>query len=345
MYDWRSTGVIADEALACRTAATRSKPVAMTVILTLPSIRGSTTAPKMMFASSCAASWMIADASLTSISDRSDPPVTLMITPRAPLTDASSSSGLETAAFAASIARVSPCPMPVPMIAIPIPDMIVFTSAKSRLMSPGTRIRSEIPWIACRRTSSADVKASVSDVVRAIVASSRSFGIVITVSTQSRSSSRPRSACICRFLPSNLNGLVTTAIVSAPSSLARLAMTGAAPVPVPPPRPVVTNTMSAPSRASISLSVSSSAACRPTLGSAPAPSPFVSLPPIWILFGAALSFSACRSVFAMMNSTPSSPACTMRLTALLPPPPTPTTLMRAPVRPSSSSLNRSGVPS
>ena len=179
------------------------------------------------------------------------------------------------------------------------------------------------------------------DVVRAIVASSRSFGIVMTVSTHSRSSSRPRSACSARFLPSNLNGFVTTAIVSAPSSLARLAMTGAAPVPVPPPIPVVTNTMSAPSRLSISLSVSSSAAWRPTFGSAPAPSPLVSFAPIWILCGAPLSFSACRSVFATMNSTPSRPALTMRLTALLPPPPTPTTLIRAPARPSSSSFNRS----
>ena len=44
-------------------------------------------------------------------------------------------------------------------------------------------------------------------------------------------------------------GLVTTAMVSAPSSLARLASTGAAPVPVPPPRPVVTKIMSAPSSA------------------------------------------------------------------------------------------------
>src|SRR5689334_13081083 len=41
-----------------------------------------------------------------------------------------------------------------------------------------------------------------------------------------------------------------------------------------------------------------------------------------------------------MNSTPSSPAATMRFTALLPPPPTPTTLMRAPDRPCSSSLSR-----
>ena len=79
-----------------------------------------------------------------------------------------------------------------------------------------------------------------------MIVSSRSFGIVMIVSTHSRSAARPRSACASRFLPSNLNGLVTTAIVSAPSSLARLAMTGAAPVPVPPPSPVVTNTMSAP---------------------------------------------------------------------------------------------------
>src|SRR5947207_13619011 len=44
-----------------------------------------------------------------------------------------------------------------------------------------------------------------------------------------------------------------------------------------------------------------------------------------------------------MNSTPSRPTCTIRLTALLPPPPTPTTLMRAPARGSSASFNRIGV--
>src|SRR4051812_2654320 len=131
-------------------------------------------------------------------------------------------------------------------------------------------------------------------------------------------------------------------MVSAPSSLARLAITGAAPVPVPPPRPVVTNTMSAPSRASISFSVSSSAASRPTFGSAPAPSPLVSFAPICSLFGAALSCSACRSVLTTMNSTPSNPAATIRFTALLPPPPTPTTLIRAPDRRTSSSFKRSG---
>ena len=88
----------------------------------------------------------------------------------------------------------------------------------------------------------------------------------MTVSTHSRSASRPASACSARFLPSNLNGLVTTAIVSAPSSLARLAITGAAPVPVPPPRPVVTKIMSAPDSAWMIVSVSSSAACRPMFG-------------------------------------------------------------------------------
>src|SRR5688572_23550090 len=42
-----------------------------------------------------------------------------------------------------------------------------------------------------------------------------------------------------------------------------------------------------------------------------------------------------------MNSTPSSPAATIRWTALLPPPPTPTTLILAPSRDSGSSVSRS----
>ena len=88
---------------------------------------------------------MMVSASLTSSSDMSGPPVTLMITPRAPFTDASSSSGLEMARLAASMARVLPSAVAVPIIATPMPDMIVFTSAKSRLMRPGTRIRSEMP--------------------------------------------------------------------------------------------------------------------------------------------------------------------------------------------------------
>ena len=93
----RPASALRDAVAGCDARRARSKPVAITVIFTLPSSVGSTTAPKMMLASSCAASWMIADASLTSTSDRSGPPVTLMITPRAPLTDAPSSSGLEIA--------------------------------------------------------------------------------------------------------------------------------------------------------------------------------------------------------------------------------------------------------
>src|SRR2546427_5507485 len=42
-----------------------------------------------------------------------------------------------------------------------------------------------------------------------------------------------------------------------------------------------------------------------------------------------------------MNSTPPRPASTMRLTALQPPPPTPITLIRAPLRVSLSSISRS----
>ena len=121
-----------------------------------------------------------------------------MITPRAPSTEAPSSSGLEMALRAASIERFSPSATPVPIIAMPMPAMIVFTSAKSRLIIPGTRIRSEMPWIACRSTSSAVMNASLSVVCRSMIESSRSLGIVMTVSTHSRSASSPASACTCR---------------------------------------------------------------------------------------------------------------------------------------------------
>ena len=123
---------------------------------------------------------------------------------------------------------------------------------------------------------------------------------------------------------------VTTATVSAPSSLASEATTGAAPLPVPPPRPVVRKIMSEPSSASMIFSVSSSAALRPISGFAPAPSPLVSFPPSCNFTGACESLSACKSVLAAMNSTPSTLARIMRLTALHPPPPTPITLIFAP---------------
>ena len=165
---------------------------------------------------------------------------------------------------------------------------------------------------------------------RSTIASSFSFGMTMSVSTTSRRRAMPSSAWRVRCVPSKPNGLVTTPTVSAPiSSLAISAMTGAAPVPVPPPSPAVTKTMSAPLSASLMSSRDSCAAPVPTSGFAPAPRPLVSSWPMFSLMSASHIASACASVFAAMNSTPRRPASTMRLTALVPPPPTPTTLMTA----------------
>src|SRR3954462_11760716 len=57
----------------------------------------------------------------------------------------------------------------------------------------------------------------------------------MSVSTSRASSSTPRSAWSPRRAPSNENGFVTMPTVSAPTSRAIRATTGAAPVPVPPP--------------------------------------------------------------------------------------------------------------
>ena len=85
---------------------------------------------------------------------------------------------------------------------------------------------------------------------RSEIASNRSFGITINVSTSPRKFSIPSSACAVRRLPSKLNGLVTTPTVNAPRSFATLATIGAPPVPVPPPSPAVTKTISAPRKTS-----------------------------------------------------------------------------------------------
>ena len=152
----------------------------------------------------------------------------------------------------------------------------------------------------------------------------------MSVSTTSRRRAMPSSACCIRLEPSNVNGLVTTPTVSAPISfLAISAMTGAAPVPVPPPSPAVTKTMSAPLSASLMSSRDSAAAEKPTSGFAPAPRPFVASCPMFSLMSASTMPSAWLSVFAATNSTPRRPASIMRLTALVPPPPTPTTLITA----------------
>ena len=117
--------------------------------------------------------------------------------------------------------------------------------------------------------------------------------------------------------------------MSAPIVLAISATMGAPPVPVPPPSPAVMNTMSEPLRIS-SISVRCSSDARlPTSGFEPAPSPRVVSRPMSSFTSASDISKAWASVFMAMNSTPFSPASTMRLTAFVPPPPTPTTLITA----------------
>jgi hypothetical protein len=153
--------------------ASSPKPVAMTVTRSSSPMPSSMTAPKMMFASSCASSWISVAASLASWSARSGLPVMLISTPLAPRIERSSSSGLEIAFCAASTARFSPVATPEPMIAMPISDMMVRTSAKSRLIRPCTVTRSEMPRTAWRRMSSALANAWSMLVPRPAVASSR----------------------------------------------------------------------------------------------------------------------------------------------------------------------------
>ena len=124
------------------------------------------------------------------------------------------------------------------------------------------------------------MKASTIDVFLSIICSNLSFGITTNESTFPFRLSTPRSACANLFLPSKVNGFVTTAIVKIPNSFAVPATIEAAPVPVPPPIPAVTNTISAPRKASPISDLLSSAACAPISGFAPAPNPLVIFSPI-----------------------------------------------------------------
>ena len=115
----------------------------------------------------------------------------------------------------------------MPISALPASCMIVRTSAKSRLISPGIVIRSVMPWTPWRSTLSASRNASRIVVRRSTIVSSFSFGITISVSTFSRSRWMPSWAWRARWVPSNENGRVTTPTVRAPISfLAISAITG-----------------------------------------------------------------------------------------------------------------------
>src|SRR5882724_4970442 len=238
-----------------------------------------------------------------------------------------------------TVTRTSPCIAP----SFPAPKMISASSPTASWMmsliwvvSPS--VRSSPPMMLMRTpvapaietlSSSGLESACWKGIPLPTTARSRSLGTTIMVSTFFRSSAMPSSACFIRRRPSNRNGLVTMPTVSAPVSRAIWATTGEAPVPVPPPMPQVTKTMSAPWTAWATSSRFSSMACRPISGLAPAPSPRVSLRPIWILMSDLEIASACASVLTEMNSTPPSWSSIMRLTALPPPPPTPTTFILA----------------
>ena len=254
-----------------------------------------------------------------------------------------SSSGEATACSAASIARRSPVPMPIPSSALPASHMIVRTSAKSRLIRPGSVTRSDTPWTPWRSTSSATRNASTIDVLRSSTDSNRLLGTTISVSTSAASALIPASAWSRRREPSNWNGRVTIPTVSAPSSREIWATIGAAPVPVPPPAPAAMNTMSDPRSIALIRSCSSTADRRPRSGSEPDPSPRVIESPMWSVSCAADCWSDCKSVLTARNSTPSISASTIRLTALTPAPPTPTTRIAGARLPRSWGANESAT--
>mmetsp|Transcript_61533 Transcript_61533/g.148197 ORF Transcript_61533/g.148197 Transcript_61533/m.148197 type:complete len:409 (+) Transcript_61533:464-1690(+) len=290
----------------------------------------STEVPKMMLASSETISEMSVATSLTSLSDMPALPVIVKTTPLASAMG-KSRSGDETAASAASTARVGPKPRPMPMRALPAPVITARTSAKSTLMRPGLMTMSARPMTPWRMISSAIRKASSMGTSSGTISSSRSLETTMRMSVCSSKRRMAASACSARTRPSKANGVVTTPIVRQPAARARLATTGAAPEPVPPPMPAVTKTMSASLTTALISAADSRALASPTWGLPPAPSPRA-VRPIWMMLPASDWSSACASVLHAMysmhdsRSTPRSRPAT-RLSVLPPPPPTPTSLI------------------
>ena len=158
-----------------------SNPVAITVTWISSVMFGSITAPKIMFTSGWAVSRISAAAWLTSKRVKFGPPVTLNSTPRAP-SMVMSSNWLEMACSAAMRARSSPEALPTAINAAPPSLIMVRTSAKSRLIRPGTVMSSEIPWMPWRRTSSAILNDSFRLARLSMICSKRSLGITMRVS-------------------------------------------------------------------------------------------------------------------------------------------------------------------
>ena len=241
-----------------------------------------------------------------------------------------SSSGLAIAIRAASTARFSPVARPIPISAEPASFMIARTSAKSRLIRPGIVMMSLIPWTPWRRTSSTTRKASMIEVFFWTTSLSRSFGIVIRVSTWALSSSAAFSATSLRLAPSNAERLGHDADRQRAGVLRQLGddRGGAGAGPAAEPGGDEDHVRVGEGLGDLLASPPRPPARRSTL-SPPAPRPRVILSPMRILCGASDWRSAWASVLQAMNSTPIISARIIRLTALLPPPPTPMTRMSA----------------
>ena len=223
--------------------------------------------------------------------------------------------------------RPSPSPKPLLIRATPPSFIVVLTSAKSRLIIPGRVMISAMLLAAMVKVSSAFPKAFV--MVRSeYISRRRSLLITSKASTFLLISSTPFNAWMILRSPSKTKGIVTIPTVSIPISLAKRAITGAAPVPVPPPIPAVIKTILVPSLSILRISsILSSAAIMARSGLFPAPSPWVMLRPRGTLTGTSERFSAWLSVLHRTNVTSCIPSLYMWVTALPPPPPTPITLM------------------
>ena len=159
------------------------------------------------------------------------------------------------------------------MMATPPSLSTVFTSLKSRFISPCTVIISAMLRAATLSVSSALPKAS-STVSSGYISRSRSLLMTSSASTCFDISSTPSRAWSILRGPSKRKGMVTMPTVSMPISLLTRAMTGAAPVPVPPPMPAVMKAIFVPSLSMALMSSRlSSAAWRAFSGLFPAPRP------------------------------------------------------------------------
>src|SRR3990167_6043339 len=181
-------------------------PVTTTVTCNSSVNSGSITVPTTTVADSDAKALTASPTASNSPIDISMPAVILTNTPFAPLKSMSSNNGLEMAIAAASRARFSPLATPVPIIAMPISDITVRTSAKSTLIKPGRVIKSAIPFTAPYNTLLAALNAFNNEIFFPNTLNNLLFGIVINESTYFDNALMPSSAISIRLRPSNANG-------------------------------------------------------------------------------------------------------------------------------------------